>query len=141
MGRIIARFSKKSQRASETGSEQAHDFQGEVASRRVSPQSTPGRLTVENPNVFYTVEDRQNEIVIREYDAFIGGLSDMVGLEDEFQRNFYDREVIVRKPRTVSERSEYILPEKPSRIITEDFVDSSCSSSWVSSKERTGSFW
>lgn len=107
MGRIIARFSKKSQRASETGSEQAHDFQGEVASRRVSPQSTPGRLTVENPNVFYTVEDRQNEIVIRKYDAFIGGLSDMVGLEDEFQRNFYDREVIVRKT-TDSQRKERI---------------------------------
>ena len=107
MGRIIARFSKKSQRASETGSEQAHYFQGEVASRRVSPQSTPGRLTVENPNVFYTVEDRQNEIVIREYDAFIGGLSDMVGLEDEFQRNFYDREVIVRKT-TDSQRKERI---------------------------------
>lgn len=103
--RVIARFSKKSRsrRASDAVSEsdavsaKAHDFQSEMASQWENPQSSPGRVTVDNPNVFYTVEDRQNETVVREYDAIIGGFFGMAGLDDEFRRNFYDREVIVRK--------------------------------------------
>lgn len=105
MRRIIARLSKKSQRASEMVSKQAHDFQGGIASRRVNLQSSPDRLTVDNPDEFYTAEDRQNETVVRGYDVFIGGLFDMAGLDDEFQRDSYHREVIVRKP-TDSQRKE-----------------------------------
>ena len=105
MERIIARFSKKSHSRRASGgvsesdavSEKAYDFQSEKASQCENPQGAPSRVTGDNPNVFYTVEDRQNETVVREYDAFIGSLSDMVGLDDDFLRNFYNREVIVRK--------------------------------------------
>ncbi|MCQ9170986.1 hypothetical protein JY506_01375 [Corynebacterium amycolatum] len=55
--------------------------------------------------MFYTVEDRQNETVIREYDAVIGSLFDMAGLGDEFRKDFHDREVIVKKT-TDSQRKE-----------------------------------
>ena len=49
MRRIIALLSKKPQRASESVSEQDHDFQGGNASRRENPHNSLDRLTVDNP--------------------------------------------------------------------------------------------
>ena len=81
-----------------THAESVKNYHDRIASQRDTNRRSPRRVTIDDPSRFYTVEDREDETVIREHNALLDDYFDMIGTGEEFRQNYYDRIAHVAKP-------------------------------------------